>query len=1080
MYPTRARTSCVLLALLITQPTFAAGRVDYLRDIKPVLAARCYACHGGLQQKSGLRLDTVALMKKGGDKGPAIVAGKSGESALVAHVTGKGRTRMPPRSEGEGLKKDEIARIRAWIDEGAIGPTDEKAESDPRDHWAFRPPVRAVPPVVKNAAWVRNPIDSFLAAGHEKKGLVPQPEADRRVLLRRVTIGLTGLPPTAEEMKAFLEDRSPGAYEKVVRRLLSSPRYGERWGRHWMDVWRYSDWWGLGAEVRNSQKHIWHWRDWVLESVNEDKGYDQMVREMLAADELYPTDQGRLRATGFLARPYFKFNRNTWLEDVVEHTSKGLLGLTMNCAKCHDHKYDPIAQEDFYRFRAFFEPYQLRTDITGGETDFEKDGVPRAFDCNLTAPTYLFVRGDEKRPRKKPLLPGLPAVLLREKLVVRPVDLPPEAHSPGAHPETLKAYLRIAEKDIEAARGKLAVARAALAEAGKKPLVGVKLKALVRDDFAKERPEFWEKKAGKWKYQGGKLLQEADGPIRAVLRLKQAPPTDFVAKLRYTPTGGKMWLSTGTSFDVAGDNEVLVYLSAFKGGPKVQVSYKQGGAYVYPPGGMVALPVKLNEEQALVVRARGQLLNVEVNGRHVLSYRLPIPRKAGAMELITYDARVSLAEFELSALPVTAMMVPVGGKAAPRVLTAEQAKLSVAAEEKGLATALLRPEVLKASVAADRAKLVSAADAKELARKASQAERRWKQAQAEEAVARAELEVALAPATGRVAAEKKLAAARAARTVLLKKADEMSEVYASLRGSLKTLESNVETQASRDRLFPRASTGRRSALARWITARDNPLAARVAVNHIWARHFGRPLVKTVFDFGRKGAAPSHPELLDWLACELVESGWSMKHVHRLIVTSSAYRMSSASAGAGKERKADPENLAFWRMNSVRMEAQVVRDGLLSLAGELDSKIGGPPVPANAATMRRSMYFFHSHNEQNRFLSIFDDANVLECYRRSESILPQQALALENSALAQDAAEKIAARIDASGEGAFIKAAFELVLCQSPSAAERAACAEALAEWKAIAVREKRGDPARPARAALIHSLLNHNDFVTIR
>src|SRR5207248_716794 len=186
-----------------------------------------------------------------------------------------------------------------------------------------------------------------------EQGLAPQPPADGRTLLRRVYLDLVGLPPGRDELAAFRADPSPDAYEKVVERLLASPQYGERWGRHWMDVWRYSDWWGLGAEVRNSQKHVWHWRDWIVESLEADKGYDQMVREMLAADELYPDDLDRLRATGYLVRPYFKFNRTTWLDEVVEHTSKAFLGLTFNCAKCHDHKFDPLTQQDYYRLRAF-------------------------------------------------------------------------------------------------------------------------------------------------------------------------------------------------------------------------------------------------------------------------------------------------------------------------------------------------------------------------------------------------------------------------------------------------------------------------------------------------------------------------------------------------------------------------------------------------------------------------------------------------------------------------------------------------------------------------------------------------------
>ncbi len=425
----------------------AERRVNYLRTVKPILTARCYPCHAALQQKAGLRLDTVALMKKGGDSGPAIVAGKSADSLMLHHISATaGARRMPPTSEGDGLKKSEIALIRLWLDQGAAGPTDEKPEADPKDHWAFRPPVRPSLPVVKGSDSSGNPIDAFLTARRLKHGLQAQPEADRRRMLRRVYLDLIGLPPTRQEQAAFLADRSPDAYEKVVDRLLASKLHGERWGRHWMDVWRYSDWWGLGAEVRNSQKHIWHWRDWIIESLNADKGYDQMLREMLAADELYPTDPDRLRATGYLARSYFKFNRNTWMEELVEHTSKAFLGLTMNCSKYHDHKYDPIGQEDFYRFRAFFEPYQIRTDMVAGQTDFERDGIPRAFDCNLDAPTYLFIRGDERNPRKsKPIAPGLPTILLRDRLDIQPTILPRESHVPGLRPVVLENFLRQAE-----------------------------------------------------------------------------------------------------------------------------------------------------------------------------------------------------------------------------------------------------------------------------------------------------------------------------------------------------------------------------------------------------------------------------------------------------------------------------------------------------------------------------------------------------------------------------------------------------------------------------------------------------------
>jgi hypothetical protein len=1085
-----------LFACAIGSAARGDERVDYVRAVKPILTARCYACHGALQQKAGLRLDTLALMKKGGDNGPVIVPGKSSDSLLLAHITASnGARRMPPSSEGEGLTRSQVALIRAWLDQGAAAPAGEKPEPDPRDHWAFRPPVR--PPLPRaHGGWAGNPIDAFVAAGHARHGLAPQGPADRQLLLRRVYLDLVGLPPTRQEQADFLADQRPDAYEKVVDRLLASKLYGERWGRRWMDVWRYSDWWGLGAEVRNSQKHIWHWRDWIVESLNADKGYDQMVREMLAADELYPTDADRLRGTGFLARSYFKFNRNTWLEEVVEHTSKAFLGLTMNCTRCHDHKYDPITQQDFYRFRAFFEPYQVRTDMVAGEADFEKAGLPRVFDCNLTTPTYLFVRGDERQPRtSKPLAPGLPAILLREPLDIRPVSLPPEAHTPGLRVLVLDNHLRLAQQQIATARAALEQARKTLAEIEKKSRTVAKEakpqanKPIVVDDFSQAKPDWWETKTGKWLYQDKKLLQQQDGPTtRAVLRLRPAVPADFQARFKFTPTGGQMWKSVGLSFDVAAGNEVLVYLSASAGGPKLQIAYKRGGDYVYPPGAALARPVKLNEPQEMVLQVRGSIVNVAVNGKHALAYRLPIPRRTGAIELITYDARAEFTAFELAGLPPGVKLVAPGTPApAPSApTTVEQARLAVVVAEKALAATALQPDLHRARFAADRARYAQppAAGVKELEQQAARAERQFAVARAEEAVARAELEAALAPDRTKEGVTTKVTASRAALTAARKALEVPGESYTSLRGALKTLESNVETEASRSKPFPTTSSGRRSALARWITAADNPLTARVAVNHVWARHFGKPLVGTVFDFGRKGEPPTHPELLDWLAVELTESGWSMKHLHRLIVTSRTYRMTSSAAGRLVNRKVDPENRWYWRMNPVRMEAQVIRDSLLHLAGELGLTTGGPPIAvADQTSRRRSLYFVHSHNDHHRFLSMFDDASVLECYRRAESIIPQQALSLQNSRLALTAAEKIAARLDTpelAADAAYVRAAFELVLGCTPTTQEQAACTQALTELVALATREKRPNPAQRARATLVHALLNHNDFVTVR
>ncbi len=416
----------------------------------------------------------------------------------------------------------------------------------------------------------------------------------------------------------------------------------------------------------------------------------------------------------------------------------------------------------------------------------------------------------------------------------------------------------------------------------------------------------------------------------------------------------------------------------------------------------------------------------------------------------------------------------------------EHARQSVVVAEKALAAASMQPELLKAVAEADRVRHVQppAANAQDLARQAARAERRVAVARAEEALARAEQDSALSADRTKGTAVTKLAAVRSALAAARTALEAPGENYTSLRGSLKTLENNLETEASRNKPFPTTSTGRRSALARWMTDRGNSLTARVAVNHIWTRHFGKPLVSTVFDFGRKGQPPTHPDLLDWLAVEFMDSGWSMKHLHRLIVTSAAYRMASASVGAEENRKIDLENRWYWRMNSVRMEAEVIRDSLLHLAGELDLTTGGPSIPVNdAATRRRSLYIVHSHNDHQRFLSIFDDAPVLECYRRAESIVPQQALALQNSRLALSAAEKIAARLNGpepASDAAFVRAAFEMILASTPTAEEQRECEEALTELHALAVREKRPDLRGRTRTTLVGALLNHNDFVTVR
>ncbi len=1093
----------------------ADDRVDYLKRVKPVFVERCVACHGVLKQEGGLRLDTAALAIKGGDSGAVIQPGDAAASLLLERVLAEDEgERMPP--EGEPLTSAQIAALKTWIEQNATAPADERPEQDPRDHWAFKTPQRPAVPDVSAARWKQNPIDAFIVNELHRRGLSPQSSADKRVWLRRVSLDLIGLPPTVEELDAFVADQSADAHDKVVTRLLDSPQYGQRWGRHWMDIWRYSDWWGLGAEVRRSQKHIWHWRDWIIESVNADKGYDQMLREMLAADELYPNDLDRLRATGFLARQYFIFNRTTWLDETIEHSAKAMLGLTFNCAKCHDHKYDPLSQVEYYQMRAIFEPYQIRAEMASGQIDFEKDGIPRAFDANLAVKTYLHVRGDDRNPDKSRVIePAVPAFLAADdlKLKIEPVALPIEATHPGlrtlaieSHRQAAKEKIAAARKAIEAAKKKLAeseaVAKKSPAE-NPSPEKGSTVSTsnstgsedlLVREDFSAAKPAVWEQLTGKWRYENGRLIQSQTGASRAAVRLKQLPPADFEARVKYVPTGGDRWKSVGISCDVTAEgNELLAYVSAVAGGSKAQIAYKKGGNHVYPSQAVQARPVELNQPHELVLRVRGTLLNVQVDGQHSIAYRLPsnVPRQRGYLELIAFDAQVEFVAFELKPLPAELKLVeaeapkPAPNTAAAAPPSTDQARLGVALAEKTLATSKAQLASVEARAQADQGRFrhPEAEETKKLTAAAARSERVLAAARADEEHTRASLALLQVAANKKADAEKKLAAAKTALDKARKAIETPSEKYTPLPGALKTKEDYQNRNAGKP--FPATSSGRRTAFAKWLTDPRHPLPARVAVNHIWMRHMGQPLVPTVFDFGRKGTPPTHPELLDWLAVELVEHNWSMKHIHRLIVTSQAYRLSSSSAGADEKTvAADPDNHLYWRMNPVRMEAQIIRDSVLHLAGELNVSLGGPSIPVKQDSRRRSLYFVHSHNDHQKFLSMFDDASVLDCYRRAESIVPQQALALENSSLVATMAGKIAARIEAASpsasDGDFIRTAFVTVLSTEPSAAEQKLVTELLPKLTAAAQTNKRPDPAAQARVAVIQALLNHNDFVTIR
>jgi hypothetical protein len=735
--------------------------------------------------------------------------------------------------------------------------------------------------------WSKNPIDAFVAAQHSKRGLQPNSSATKETLLHRVYLDLIGLPPSRDELHAFLTDASGNAYEKVVDRLLESPAYGERWARHWMDVWRYSDWYGRRGvpDVWNSAPQVWHWRDWIIKSLNADKGYDRMVQEMLAADEIAPEDEEAAVATGYLVRNWYALNPNQWMRDIVEHTGKAFLGLTLNCAHCHDHKYDPITNEEYFRFRAFFEPLQLRQDRMQGEADpgpFQKYeysvlrqivpiGRIGVFDEKLDAPTFMYSMGDERnRIAGKPAVTPAAPAFLNGRVKIEPINLPTTASYPG-----LKEFIRKDER--------------------------------------------------------------------------------------------------------------------------------------------------IKREQALAAA------------------RLAFDN-ATADTLVLAEARFVAAQAELAAFNAR--------------ITADDARFKKVA-----------------------------ANPSDLARAASKAERLASLRAVEEKLLQAEKTLA-------DAGQKKDAAR-------IKNGEQaVATARKAVEAGRKALEQPSDQYTSLSPVYPAQSSGRRSALARWMTSRDNPLTARVAVNHIWMRHFGKALVETVNDFGRNGKNPTHPELLDWLACELIENGWSMKHLHRLIVTSAVYQMQSRAAGPNA--LADSENRLLWHFNARRAEAEILRDCILHVAGLLDPRVGGPVLENDkeAVSRRRSLYFavYPEDGGHLQFTAMFDAPDPCDCYKRSESIVPQQALVMTNSRLLLDCSRLLAGKLSKQSvdESAFIVAAFEQVLSRTPTAEERSACTNFLRKQtdllRTTQATNLKGegsippssDPSQRAREGLVRALFSHDDFVTMR
>ena len=1135
----------------------ASDQVDYVSDIKPILKERCFACHGALKQEGELRLDTVALMSKGGDSGPALVANAPDASLLVERVSAADEAeRMPP--EGHPLTAEQIQLLATWIRQGATGPSDEEPEQDPRHHWSFQKLVRPSVPDVSPDHSVHNPIDAFLAAHHDKHSFSALPVASKHVRLRRLYLDLIGLPPTRDELHDFIQDDSPDAYDSVVTKLLNKSQYGERWARHWMDVWRYSDWYGRRhvPDVWNSAPQVWRWRDWIVNSLNGDHGYDRMIQEMLAADEICPEDTEAGYATGYLVRNWYALNPNDWMRSTVEHTGKAFLGLTFNCAHCHDHKYDPIQQDDYFRLRAFFEPIYIRQDRVPGEADpgpfqdydygklrkIQQVGAVRIFDKNPDAITWFYSAGDERNRDKErgTVPPGVPQFLAESLPEIATVELPPRAWYPGLNPDIQQTVLAEANAAVASAEEVYVAAQKSSAEPSQSP----------RDQLVAAEAAYEIAKAQALNEEAGALAGQQSLYFDATIgrRIVHNRLPGLRELVDGVTVDFQLFISSDSHFNFQFAKDVVKGLTAG------YVAFEKGKIIAYRPGSFstfesgtydfvagqnhfhIQLSLQTEADRCLLtVRSLsdGQLLvdavPVALNGWNPVgdpTKAITFDARTGSIAAIdevvmTFPAnsagsspeRVAAFDFEpplyadgcdvigissweespLSVAPAVSVVstATVNNTVRQRLKNVEAARRAVeavtlperaAAAAKQAATAELKS--VEARIAADRAKYGESpqADAESLAATAGQLQR--------EAAARAAEADVLARQQDLAAAEA-LPADNADRS---KKTAEATKALTAAQDALKKAKtaladnSQAAPYTAFSPVYPRTSTGRRRALAEWMTSRSNPLTARVAINHIWMRHFHAPLVASVNDFGRNGDLPTHPKLLDWLAVELMESNWSMKHIHRLIVSSAAFQRVSAGEGSAHWNKLDPENRLLWRMNTGRMEAEVIRDSLLYCGGQLDATMGGQPLEntESLTTNRRSLYYsvYPEQGGQSPLGELFDGPDALDCYRRTRTVVPQQALAMTNSELVHKMSAAVVEARDVEGgsEEDIITQAFEQILSRAPSVTELRTCVEVFDQQRELLTRQgnDRVTARRNAYQSVVRALFNHNDFVTIR
>jgi len=994
-----------------------AGSADFLEDIRPILAGKCFPCHGPdeAKRKGKLRLDTSAGIFSRGSSGSAVVApGKAGDSLLIEKIESTDEEEiMPPKDSGLELAPAEVSLLRTWVNSGA----------EWKEHWAYRKPERPSLPQVKDAAWIRTPVDAFVLARLERERQRPAPAAGETTLLRRLWIDLTGLPPGPDDVRRYLEDTGAGAWDKAVDRLLASPQFGERSAQSWLDAARYSDTTGYAAD---KPREMWVYRQWVIDALNADMPFDQFTIEQLAGDMLPGSTHSQKVATGFHRNSMQALGNNPRKEefrvkgvvDRVNTTGRVWLGSSLECAECHDHKYDPFSQRDYYRVFALF------------------NNIPHYGEG-------YGVYG----PRMKVPLPGqqasLEALYARENflrgLEARRLE---ELSATSVDPE--KARELVSKAPGAQAAWRLSGSLDAVSSAGGRLQLHGGVPKWIQGPASLSGQAI--ELDGRSALQAGKderLDLTGSFTIAAWVRTRSAV-ADIVSKYDWVAGQRSFVFGLGGEGDKNGSpGHLFAWVSASAAawsGAQIHSSFPVNDgkwhhvAAVFDAGKSFRLFIdgELDSKAKLVGKVPGK---VAVSSRR-LAIGAGYTKSEHPDEFFLEGA---LADVRLYSRAFGSME----GLVAPPARVIAALKKQVELRDEG-----------------ERA----------LVRGFSQSvDRRLQEIRSE-----------LSAIPARV---KKLKGTEVTAQVMVE-GKERRRTHIHVRGDFRTKGSEVKPGVPE--LFRGDGTrepGDRLAFARWLVGAENPLVARVTVNRIWQRYFGYGLVRTTGDFGLRGDAPTHPELLDWLACEFVDSGWDLKRIHRLIVSSETYRQSSSCTPA--RRESDPFNSLLGRSARFRLQAEQIRDLALSAAGLLDHRIGGASVfPVQPGDYwsekgqekdsgkwltskgrdlyRRGLYTYWKRMALYPSFWILDAPTRQVCtVSRSITNTPIQTLVTLNDPVFFEAARAFAIRIFSEvpgGVGKRVEEAFLIALSRLPSPVESAAFSSMLED---LAMRYKE-DPQAAA------------------